>query len=1497
MRHIKNKIVVSFIVAMGSVFIVNPIDASAKEISIFNEFFHRQTMKVLKASNSALKDKINEIYNNDLTGQVFIQRLVDGLNALNNGTTYTVQDLLDDPTDIHLIEELIVSADTPDDYLQVLKICTKLKKLTVTTFTNQNGQFNLGILNHISTNIEYLSLKNLNITDEQLSKLSLSNLENLIELDLSGNKITNLGPLSSMKKLQKLSVRSLNGNIGGLRDLSGISTLFELKELDVHGNQIESVEPLKELTNLEKLDISKNKIADLSVLSPLKSDKDNNRPLKEIIATDQQIKAKEVLKVIKQDRIQVGQEVYEVYAESFSKFPARSLFADMYTRGLFAYNSPDKGGVETQDGIIWPKDAVEQEFKTTTANTIEVSHKFKEEEDPKLKPEDKKNRTKVQFDGTVTYEIERNNKPEISISTSNTINIIVGDERNSINLNDKLISSILQDVKATDKEDGDLTTKMTVTLDLGNKKLTDSYDEKTKKFTNNIDDYFLGIKNLPPTTVGTISYTVTDDYDETVVKDITVKVHMNTKPVVIPQKYNSSTLKDHNYLIGEKFDPTTLINPIEITPKDLENFKKDSLFGITEGDKRFVDVEDVNEQFPFTFYKHPKEYIKRVVKPVILNSNKVINAEEIQDPTYSNKIKAPIKNTISVYEVKYSVKDSNGGWSDEEIVTFVVTNYAPEVSINHEIEGKKSDKNFIFKDEIVAGISIKDFESTDNQPIVIYKETLEDDLELLASKGIKIEWPDNIQEATFTSVLQDKINVDFLPAGEYLLNYRITDSDGNQSIANKILRLTHPPYPVVNFKENQNRLVIRAGELEEFKSKATEILKPMLDISLADPTEETTMTAKFMLDGQDKPLPENEVVAPKPSNDDYQIDYDVLVTVEDSNGTGGATLDLKVTNYLPVINGIDEDISIFEGESVDLLEGVTVIDKEAEREGKQLEVTVTEKGEESFLKKLFGKSNLQTTENLEVGEHTLIYTVTDDDGNTVTKERRVDVKPVSASVVEIKDNIKLNDNGDILLTISEAKEFDPLNCIKPIDKSKYKINTSLTYKNDPIEKLLSKPGPTNVDSGGYLTYEVIYDVRKLDNSPIPGGIDKRRILVTNYIPSIELEEGTAKEITLKQNTDADLKKGVIVNDFEDGDLTRNTTYTIFDSSGKDKGSNTSELEPGNYEIEYTVKDKDSNVMKERRKLTIISTDGSNSNGNTSGGNNGGNDSSGNNNSNSSSKLFVGLSDLTGSNSLSLSEADEFKKDPLKGITIKSNSYGLTAKDIVVTGLEDFNPREDLKGDTRTKEYTITYELKKKENKLASLFVDIAYAEGSDVVEKAQRKVVVTNEKPEVTGNDLTVSLSSKIDPFEGIVAKDAEDGELDPKKSVKVSPDPASIDTSVAGEHELTYVATDSDNNESEKFVRTVAVVDKPANQNNNSSNNNNTQNQNNNNQTQDNNNQNTNQNSNNQQNADNQGQENIDETLEEEKEDNPITGEKSMGIIFVLAIVSIVGLVVVNKR
>ena len=199
--------------------------------------------------------------------------------------------------------------------------------------------------------------------------------------------------------------------------------------------------------------------------------------------------------------------------------------------------------------------------------------------------------------------------------------------------------------------------------------------------------------------------------------------------------------------------------------------------------------------------------------------------------------------------------------------------------------------------------------------------------------------------------------------------------------------------------------------------------------------------------------------------------------------------------------------------------------------------------------------------------------------------------------------------------------------------------------------------------------------------------------------------------------------------------------------------------------------------------------------------------------------------------------------------------------------------------------------------MASLFVDIAYAEGSDVVEKAQRKVVVTNEKPEVTGNDLTVSLSSKIDPFEGIVAKDAEDGELDPKKSVKVSPDPASIDTSVAGEHELTYVATDSDNNESEKFVRTVAVVDKPANQNNNSSNNNNTQNQNNNNQTQDNNNQNTNQNSNNQQNADNQGQENIDETLEEGKEDNPITGEKSMGIIFVLAIVSIVGLVVVNKR
>jgi hypothetical protein len=76
-----------------------------------------------------------------------------------------------------------------------------------------------------------------------------------ISMDLSGNHIADLSPLSGLKNLEELN---LAGN--QLSYIDALSNLQQLKRLDLSNNQIDDISPLFEIESLEYVDLTGNKI-------------------------------------------------------------------------------------------------------------------------------------------------------------------------------------------------------------------------------------------------------------------------------------------------------------------------------------------------------------------------------------------------------------------------------------------------------------------------------------------------------------------------------------------------------------------------------------------------------------------------------------------------------------------------------------------------------------------------------------------------------------------------------------------------------------------------------------------------------------------------------------------------------------------------------------------------------------------------------------------------------------------------------------------------------------------------------------------------------------------------------------------------------------------------------------------------------------------------------------------------------------------------------------
>ena len=93
-----------------------------------------------------------------------------------------------------------------------------------------------------------LQLKDMDLGDEVLAELT--QLHALDELDLSGNRITNLAPLAALGGLDELDLSD-----NQITDLSPLAELTELRSLKLDGNPLTQLDPLHALQQLKSLSL------------------------------------------------------------------------------------------------------------------------------------------------------------------------------------------------------------------------------------------------------------------------------------------------------------------------------------------------------------------------------------------------------------------------------------------------------------------------------------------------------------------------------------------------------------------------------------------------------------------------------------------------------------------------------------------------------------------------------------------------------------------------------------------------------------------------------------------------------------------------------------------------------------------------------------------------------------------------------------------------------------------------------------------------------------------------------------------------------------------------------------------------------------------------------------------------------------------------------------------------------------------------------------------
>lgn len=243
--------------------------------------------------------------------------------------------------------------------------------------------------------------------------------------------------------------------------------------------------------------------------------------------------------------------------------------------------------------------------------------------------------------------------------------------------------------------------------------------------------------------------------------------------------------------------------------------------------------------------------------------------------------------------------------------------------------------------------------------------------------------------------------------------------------------------------------------------------------------------------------------------------------------------------------------------------------------------------------------------------------------------------------------------------------------------------------------------------------------------------------VTYYQGSYVDEEPSivASDQTIIQGMDFDYFANVQISDKEDGtNLQIDVTKTV------------NEMEPGTYDVTYTVTDTFGHVVSKTIQVTVVKDE----------------------------EPVIYASDLEVT-------IGTKKPDLFSQVTALDKEDGdLTSK----ISADDSQVNYEKEGT-----YFVTYRVKDK---------------FGHEVEKTVSLVVLPNEKPVIYASDRTVTIGSKFDPKEGMKAEDREDGDLTGK--VEIIKNTVKIDQ--IGTYEITYQVTDTYQQQVEKTIL-IQVIDK----------------------------------------------------------------------------------------
>ncbi|MBA3924783.1 immunoglobulin-like domain-containing protein [Listeria rustica] len=652
-------------------------------------------------------------------------------------------------------------------------------------------------------------------------------------------------------------------------------------------------------------------------------------------------------------------------------------------------------------------------------------------------------------------------------------------------------------------------------------------------------------------------------------------------------------------------------------------------------------------------------------------------------------------------------------------------------------------------------------------------------------------------------------NVDTSIPGTYEVTYEVTDSDGNKADFKRTVVVTAAP--------------VITGD-------ATTMLNPN---AIFDPM--STLQASDNEDGYltgDIQIVSNNVDTSKPGT------YEVVYEVTDSNGNKTSFTRTVIVLEAPVIMG--ESITKVNPNSVfDPLSTMQAMDKEDGDVTADIKVTYNDVNTNS------------------PGNYSVMYEVTDSDGNTSTFTRTVIVTEVPVITGESNTEINPNSMFDPLSTIQAMdKEDDDLtasvvvtyNDVNTSVSGNYSVTYEVTDSDgnkatftrtvvvtespvilgdssvevnpnsvfDPLADITAKDKEdgdvtgdiqvvsNNVNTGIPGTYEVLYEVTDSDGN-------KSTFIRTVTVTEVPVING-ANVVEVNPNSVFDVLADITANDKEDGDITDDIQII---------SNNLNTSVPGTYEVVYEVTDSDGNKINFTR--TVIVTEMPVITG----------DSIVKANPNS---IFNPLDnimsndkedgDITGdiqviSNNVDTSKPGtyrvEYEVTDSDGNKARFERNVIVTEAPIITGDSSievnpdsiFNPLLGLTG-TDNEDGDLTAAIQVISNNVDTSTPG-AYEVNYEVIDLDGNKAsftrtVVVTEKPVITGNSsIEVSPNSVFNPWADINAQDKEDGTI--TESIQVVNN--NVDTSVPGTYEVVYEVTDSDGNTS-TFTRTVTVTEAP---------------------------------------------------------------------------------------